>query len=144
MLAPVVADKPVAGDHIYDVELPLAVKPVEEPVQIATLEPALIVGNGLTVTTTLAVSLQVFTSVPVTIYVVVTVGLAVTLAPTVADKPVAGDQEYDVEVPLAVKPVEKPVQIATLDPALTVGNGLTVTVTLDVLLHELASVPVTT
>ena len=75
---------------------------------------------------------------------VVTVGLAVTLAPTVADKPVAGDHAYDVELPLAVKPVEKPVQIATLDPALIVGSGLTVTVTLDVLLQEFTSVPVTT
>jgi hypothetical protein len=65
----------------------------------------------------------------------VEVGLAVTLAPVVADKPVAGDHVYDVAVPLAVRPVEVPLQIATPEPALTVGNEFTVIVTLAVLLH---------
>ena len=66
MLAPVVADKPVAGDHVNEVAVPLAVKPVEEPLQIAILEPPLTVGSGFTVTVTVAVLLQV-PSVPVTV-----------------------------------------------------------------------------
>ena len=53
-----VADKPVAGDHVNDVAVPLAVRPIEEPLQIATSEPPLTVGNGFTVTVTVAVLLQ--------------------------------------------------------------------------------------
>jgi len=60
--------------------------------------------------------------------------LAVTLAPVVADKPVAGDQVNEVAVPLILRPVEEPLQIATLEP-LTVGNAFTVTVTLAELLQ---------
>ena len=66
---------------------------------------------------------------------VVLVGFAVTLAPVVADKPVAGDQVNVVAVPVAVRAVEEPLQIATPEPALTVGRAFTVTVTLAVLLH---------
>ena len=55
--APVVADKPVDGDHEYVVP-PVAVNIVEEPLQIATPEPAPIVGIALTVTATVAVLLQ--------------------------------------------------------------------------------------
>jgi hypothetical protein len=50
------------------------------------------VGNGLTVTATVAVLLQPVTPlVPVTVYVVFEAGFAVTVAPVVADKPVEGD-----------------------------------------------------
>ena len=69
---------------------PVAVSVVDEPLQIAMLEPPLIVGNVFTVTVTLAVLLQPFELVPVTVYVLVVVGLAVTLAQVVQDKPVAG------------------------------------------------------
>ena len=48
-LAPVVADRPVDGDHEYVVP-PVAVNVVEDPLQIATPEPAPIVGNAVTVT----------------------------------------------------------------------------------------------
>jgi hypothetical protein len=65
----------------------------------------------------------------------VEVGLAVTLTPVVADKPVAGDHVNEVAVPVALRPVEVPLQIATPEPALTAGNEFTVTVTLAVLLH---------
>jgi len=127
-----VADKPVAGDQLYVVP-PLPVSVVDDPAQIATDDPALIVGIGLTVTVTFAVLLQPKEE-PVNAYVVVRVGVAVTLAPVVADKPVAGDQLYVVP-PLPVSVVEVPAQIATDDPALIVGIGLTVTVTFAVLLQ---------
>ena len=45
--------------------------------------------------------------------------------------------------PDAVRLVDAPVQIATLDPALTGGRLLTDTVTVAVLLQPLASVPFT-
>ena len=64
-LAPVVADKPVAGDHVNDVAVPLAVRLVEEPLQIVTSEPPLTVGM-FTVTVTVAVLLQA-PSEPVTV-----------------------------------------------------------------------------
>ena len=48
-LAPVVADNPVDGDHEYVVP-PVAVNIVDEPLQMATPEPAPIVGNAVTVT----------------------------------------------------------------------------------------------
>ena len=73
---------------------------------------------------------------------VVADGFALTLAPVVADRPVEGDHVNVVAEPLAVRPVEAPLQIATLEPALTVGNGFTVTVTVVVLLH-VPSDPVT-
>jgi hypothetical protein len=68
--------------------------------------------------------------------------LAVTLAPVVEDNPVDGDQLY-VEPPVAVKPVEAPLQIATLEPLLITGIAFTVTVTVAVLLQPAALVPVT-
>ncbi len=58
MLAPVVAESPVAGDQVNVVALPLAVMAVDAPLQIATLEPPLTVGSGLTVTVTMAMLLQ--------------------------------------------------------------------------------------
>ena len=109
---------------------------------MATPEPPLIAGNGLTVTVTTAVLMQPAPLVPVTVYVVVPAGLAVTLAPVAADNPVDGDQAYEVELPVAVNVVDEPAHIATLDPLLIAGNGFTVTVTAAVLLHPLA-VPVT-
>jgi hypothetical protein len=53
-LAPVVADKPVAGDHEY-VVAPLVVSVVDEPLHIATDDPALTVGKALTVIVAVAV-----------------------------------------------------------------------------------------
>ena len=62
--------------------------------------------------------------------------------PVVAVRPVDGDQLYVVP-PLAVSVVEVPVHIATDAPPLMVGKALTVTVFVPVLIHPLASVPVT-
>ena len=73
---------------------------------------------------------------------VVTVGVAVTGVPVVALNPVAGLHTY-VPAPLAVKFVDDPVHILTLPDVLTVGSGLTVTVTLAVFVQPLTSVPVT-
>ncbi len=68
---------------------PVAVRPLDEPLHIVVVAPALMVGSGFTVTSRLAWPVQPET-VPVIVYVVVVVGLAVTLAPVVADRPVAG------------------------------------------------------
>lgn len=69
-------------------------------------------------------------------------GDAVTVAPVVALSPVEGDHEY-VVAPLAVSVVEPPEQIAAdAGETLTFGEGVTVTVTDEVLLHPEA-VPVT-
>jgi hypothetical protein len=57
-LAPVVADKPVAGDHKYVVP-PLAVRVEDPPLQIVTPDPALTVGIALTVTFTVIVAVAV-------------------------------------------------------------------------------------
>jgi hypothetical protein len=46
---PVVADKAVAGLHVY-VVAPVATRPVDEPLQIVTPEPPLTGGSGLTET----------------------------------------------------------------------------------------------
>jgi len=59
----------------------------------------------------------------------------------VALKFVLGLQMY-VVAPEAPRVVEVPLHIVTADPALTVGNGFTVTTTLDVPVHPLV-VPVT-
>jgi len=68
-------------------------------------------------------------------------GLATGLKMFVALKLVFGLQMY-VVAPEAPKVVELPLQIVTADPALTVGNGFTVTTTLDVPVHPFV-VPVT-
>ena len=64
--APVVAERPVAGVQEY-VEPPVAVKVVDDPLQIATPEPALIAGRAFTVTVTDDVLLQPDALVPVTV-----------------------------------------------------------------------------
>ena len=69
--------------------------------------------------------------------------MAVTVAPVVEDRPVAGLQLY-VEAPLAVSEVLDPLQIVTEGgETVIVGLGFTVTVTVAVLVHPFASVPVT-
>lgn len=142
-MAPVVADKPVAGLHVY-VEAPDAVRETLPPIQIAGAEGVtVIVGFGFTVTVTVAVFTQPLALVPETVYVVVVVGPAVTVAPVVPDNPVDGLHEY-VEAPDAVSDTLLPLQIVGADGVtLTVGKGFTVTVTFFVLTHPFASVPVT-
>ena len=66
MLAPVVAESPVEGVQKYVVP-PVAVSEVDEPLQIATFDPALIAGSAFTVTVTEAVLLQPDPFVPVTV-----------------------------------------------------------------------------
>ena len=138
-----VAESPIPGDQVY-VAPPLAVRGVDEPTQIATLEPALTVGRELTLTVTVALLIQpIAVIVPVTVYVVVAMGLAVTVPPVVADSPAPGDHAY-VLPPVAVSVVEDPAQMVTLDPPLTVGRGLTETITMALLLQTVAvNVPVT-
>ena len=69
--------------------------------------------------------------------------MAVTVAPVVDDKPVEGLQLY-VEAPLAVREVLLPLQIVVeVGETVIVGVVFTVTVTVAVLVHPLASVPVT-
>lgn len=120
----------------------MAVSVVDEPLQIAAPEPALIMGRLLTVTVIDAVLLQP-PVVPVIVYTVVDDGVAVTLAPVVADNPLAGSQVYAAP-PDAVSVVDEPLQIG-LTPALTVmvGNAFTVTDIEAVLLQPAALVPVT-
>jgi len=100
---------------------------------------AVTVGNELTVTAIVAVFTHPFALVPVTVYVVEDVGVTVTFEP---DK-LPGFQTY-VLAPPPVNVVEPPIHIAVLAAAaLTVGNGLTVTATVDVPVHPFAPVPVT-
>jgi hypothetical protein len=110
------------------------------PTQIAEFaELAVTVGNGLTVTPTVAVFTQPLALVPVTVYVVLVVG------DTVTDEPdrLPGFHTY-VEAPLALNEVLPPTQIAEfVELAVTVGDGLTVIVTVEVFTQPLASVPVT-
>ena len=61
-----VAVRPVEGVQAY-VEPPVAVSTAEVPLQIATDEPAPIVGRAFTVTVTDAVLLQPVPFVPVTV-----------------------------------------------------------------------------
>jgi hypothetical protein len=74
---------------------------------------------------------------------VVVVGLAVTAAVFVDESPVAGVQLY-VVAPLAVNTTLLPAKmVADVGFTLTVGNGFTVTVTVEVLSHPAPLVPVT-
>jgi len=96
------------------------------------------VGNGLTVTVNCAVLVQPFPSVPVTVYVVVDAGVTEIGEPLM----LPGFQLYDV-APLPVSVVDAPAQMVAEDAeAVTVGVGLTVTVTCAVLLQP-EVVPVT-
>jgi len=90
-LAPFTADSPAEGDQEYTAPPP-AVKTVDEPLQIATPVPELIliVGNGFTATVTVAELVQPSVLLPVIVYVVVLTGFAVTLAAFVEDRPDAG------------------------------------------------------
>jgi hypothetical protein len=97
------------------------------------------IGKGFTVTTTVALEVQV-PAVPTILYVVVLVGLAVTLVPLVPLSPVAGLHTY-VVAPFAVKVVLFPVQIVA-DATVTVGVVTTVTVEVAVEV-QLLVVPVT-
>lgn len=104
------------------------------------------VGVGTTVTLMLAVSLQPDAFVPVTVYTVVVEGLAVTEAPLVALKPDAGLHIYEL-APDAFSVVEPPLlHIDELPPVgvtLTLGNELTVIVTVVVSTQPGLLVPIT-
>jgi hypothetical protein len=69
-------------------------------------------------------------------------GLAVGLAQAVHDNPVDGVHTYDA-APVAVSTVLLPLHIMAFAPALTTGNGFTVTVTIAVSIHPVAFEPVT-
>ena len=69
-------------------------------------------------------------------------GLANTLVPVVEDKPVDGLQLYKFAPP-AVSVVVPPLHIVAFGDIIKVGGCSTVTVTVVVLTHPLASVPVT-
>ena len=119
---------------------PLAVNSELAPEHIAAgLADADTVGNGFTVTLTVAVPVHPAVLVPVTVYVVVELGVTVLLAPL----PRLCDQLY-VLAPAAVNTEFAPLHIdAGLAVAVTVGNGLTVTLTVAVPVHPAALVPVT-
>jgi hypothetical protein len=136
---PVVALKPVAGDHEY-VLAPEAVNVPAIPVQIVIGETE-ITGSGLTVTITDAVFIHPAAEVPVTVYVVVAAGFAETEVPVVALKPAAAAHEY-VEAPEAVSVPAMPEQIV-IGGTVTVGKGFTVTTTVVVFTHPATEVPVT-
>jgi hypothetical protein len=88
--APVVALKPVPGDHVY-VVAPLAVITTESPPHIPGEGGVTVnVGVGVTVTVTVVESGQPLALVPITVYVVVVAGVAVTEAPVVELNPVGG------------------------------------------------------
>ena len=76
---------------------------------------------------------------------VVPVGLTVGLA-EVEINPAGTDVQLYVLPPMAVAPIKvlEPIQIALALPAAAVGNGLTVTTTLCVLIHPVAVVVSTT
>jgi hypothetical protein len=135
LLAPV----PNPPDQLY-VLAPLAVNSELAPLHIAAgLAVAVIVGNGFTVTLTVAVPVHPAVLVPVTVYVVVALGVTVLFAPV----PNPPDQLY-VFAPLAVNTELAPLHIAVgLADAVTVGNGFTVTLTVAVPVHPAVLVPVT-
>jgi len=120
---------------------PLAVNDTFPPGHIVDAGgTTVIVGNGFTVTFTVAVFVHP-PEVPVTVYVVVLPGLAVTDEPVVALNPVPGLHVY-VVAPPAFNTVELPLQIVAGAETVTVGVGFTVTVTVAVLVHP-DFVPVT-
>jgi hypothetical protein len=87
----------------------------------------------------LAVFTHPFPLVPVIVYVVVIVGLAETVKPVVALNPEAGLHVY-VDAPEAERIIFDPV--AGLGLTAITGSGLTVTVTVAVLVQPFPSVPV--
>jgi len=98
------------GCHVY-VTAPPAVNVVELPVHMVDVGGAAVtVGNGFTVTVTVAWLLHPPGSVPTTVYVCVLAGFAVTLVPVVALSPIFGAHVY-VDAPPAVNTVEPPEQI---------------------------------
>lgn len=138
-VAPVVALRPVAGNHEY-VEPPLAVMVVALPLHNVVVPPVTVtVGKALTVMVCVALVTHPL-EVPVTVYVLVVVVAEVTVAPVVAFNPVAGLQVYVVE-PDAVIVVDEPLQMAD-EPTATDVNG-TVMVRVVVLTQPLTLVPVT-
>lgn len=136
-VAPVVAERLVAGDHVYDAA-PLAFSVAASPGQMVG-ELTIITGSGLTVTVAVAVEEQP-NDVPVTVYVVVVVGVAKTGDPVVEERFVPGDQLYVVP-PVAVNVAVSPAQIVAELTAIT-GIGFTVTVAVAVPVQP-AAVPVT-
>ena len=105
---------------------------------VAGLAVANTVGNGFTVTLTVAVPVHPVLVVPVTVYVVVLVGETVLLDPV----PKLCDQLY-VFAPLALNVVLEPEHIEEGDAdAIRVGVGLTFTVTVAVA-EQTPLVPVT-
>ena len=101
-LDPVVGLTEAVGAHEY-VLAPLLVSVEVCPTQIAVGDAdAVTVGNGFTVTVTVAVFTHPAAEVPVTVYVVVTVGDAVTEEPVDGLTLVLGAHEY-VLAPLAVR-----------------------------------------
>ena len=100
-------------------------------------------GNGFTVMTVVVEELQPFASVPMVTYVTLVVGAAVTVTPEVALNPVEGPHWYET-APEAVRDVFVKMQMES-DGGVTetMGNGLTVTTRVAVLLQPFALVPVT-
>ena len=108
-----------------------------QPVGLLTV----IAGKGLMVTVVVVVLTHPLASVPVTVYVVVVVVVVVTLVPVPLLRLPAGLQVYTLApeaLMLPLLPEQMPAPVAV-----TVGLGLTVTRAVAVLVHPLASLPVT-
>ncbi len=127
------------GFHVYDAA-PVPVSVELDPAQMLVGEDvAVTVGLVLTFKFTVAVPIHPNVFVPVTEYVDVTVGVTTIVEPVKAP----GFHVY-VEPPVAVKVAEVPLQISVgLIVAEIVGLGLTVKVTVCVLVHPRVVVPIT-
>jgi hypothetical protein len=133
--------KDAAGDQIYELA-PEADKVVFEPMQIAALELLAVTIIPVTLIATASVEEHPFTSVPVSVYVVADEGEATGFEIVELLNDPDGVQTY-VNAPEPFKVVLPPGQILASIPALTIGNGLTVMVTLSEEEQPFPSVPVT-
>jgi hypothetical protein len=121
-VAPVVADRPVAGDHVY-VAAPVAVSTIDKPAHIATFVPAVTTGNGLTVNS--RVAKQPPGSVYVTVVVPSVPGVTTPEA-SIAAMP-ASAIVHEPPLTVLVSVVDEPIH-TTAVPLIVDGNGFTVMV----------------
>jgi hypothetical protein len=128
------------GEEVHEYVFPITeVAPieVEVPLQIVLSPPALAVGNGFTVITTVSLFIHpVEVLVTVTKYVVDAEGFTAGLA-LVEVNPL-GEEVHEYVFPVtAVAPmvVEAPLHIVLSEPAFAVGNGLTVITTVSLFIH---------
>ena len=127
---------PVEGLHEYPVP-PVALSCPTSPIHIVA-EVVLTTGSGFTVMVAVPVLVQPLALVTVTVYTVVEVALEIGFPIPVLFSPVAGVHEYPVP-PVALSCPVPPIHMAA-EVVFTTGKGLTVTVTVPLPVHPLASV----